>query len=59
MTEKTIEHLREELRQAELLASVAEALRIAAENDKRAACDRLAVARLDLQLAEEMKRGEA
>lgn len=59
MTEKTIEQLREELRQAELWASVADALLIAAENDKRLATDRLAAARLELQLVEEMKRGEA
>lgn len=59
MTEKSIDHLREDLRQAELWASVADALLIAAENDKRVASDRLAAARLELQLAEEMKRGEA
>jgi len=59
MADKTIEQLREELRQAELWASVADALLIVAENDKRVASDRLAAARLELQLAEEMKRGEA
>jgi hypothetical protein len=59
MTEKSIDHLREDLRLAELWASVADALLIAAENDKRVASDRLAGARLELQLAEETKRGEA
>lgn len=59
MSNATIEQLREQLRQAELLASVANALLIAAENDKRLASDRLAAARLELQLAEDMKRGEA
>lgn len=59
MTEKTIDQLREDLRQAELWASVADALVISADNDKRRASDRLAAARLELQLAEELKRGEA
>lgn len=59
MAEPSIDQLREELRQAELWASVADALLIAADNDKRVASDRLAAARLELQLAEEMKRGEA
>lgn len=59
MTEKTIDQLREDLRQAELWASVADALLIAAENDKRVASDRLVGARLELQLVEEVKRGEA
>lgn len=59
MTEKTIDQLREDLRQAELWASVADALVISADNDKRRASDRLAAARRELQLAEELKRGEA
>lgn len=56
---KTIDQLREEVRQAEFQASLAGALLIAAEHDKRTAESHLAAARAELQDAEEMKRGEA
>ncbi|RIX41516.1 MAG: hypothetical protein D3M94_19845 [Rhodocyclales bacterium GT-UBC] len=59
MAETTINQLREDLRQAELWASVTDALLIAAENDKHRASDHLAAARIELLLAEETKRGEA
>jgi len=58
MSNPSIDQLREELRQAELWASVAVALAAIAENDKLVAMDRLAAARLELQMAEESKRGE-
>lgn len=59
MNDKSIPQLREELRQAEFQASLAQWLVLAAESDQRTADSNLAAARLDLQLAVEMKRGEA
>lgn len=56
---KSIAQLCEELRQAEFQASLAAALVIAAENDKRIADSKLAAARHELQVAEEMKRDSA
>lgn len=59
MADKSLSLLREELRQAEFQASLAQSLLLAAENDKRVADSNQAAARQELELAEEMKRGEA